>query len=186
MGNNISVACSAKGVIPWHTDQMSVGQIEVFEEACLNANKRLCTRNEWFTGCTGPNENQYVFGNSFDPEICNSVDTFCDDYCEEYGIPEDQCYTEPNCGYHCGTSSSSQVWCFQISPTGSFASCTNEYGTMDMNGNVWEAVRDITGTGYEARGGAFNCADASKRFECGFGDIWYGQETGFRCCKDPL
>jgi hypothetical protein len=103
------------------------------------------------------------------------VDTFCDDYCQENDI--DPCNTGPNCGY--------AYYCFHAMPTGWFPDCTNGYGTLDLNGNLWEIVPSTSDPrGYEVRGGAFNCAGAATRLQCTFNAGWTGLFAGFRCCRD--
>ena len=174
MGHDNSTAVSRPGVIPWYTNPMSGDVLTLYELACQTAGKRLCSRQEFFSACSGPDDSTYVFGNAFDREICNCVDTFCDDYCEEHGIPN--CNTSANCGYTYNS--------FRIQPTGTFPGCTNSYGTFDLCGNVWEIVPSVEDSrGYEVRGGAFNCASARNRLACGFNAGWTDLYAGFRCCK---
>lgn len=151
--------------------------LAMFERACRDAGKRLCTAEEWGQACRGPSESIYVFGDTFDRETCNCVDTFCDDYCEDSGILPDECVTSPNCGY--------DYSCFHAVPTGQFPECTNELGTYDICGNVWEIVlSDTDERGYEVRGGAFNCAGATSRLQCTYNAGWTSLYAGFRCCLD--
>lgn len=168
------VATSRPGVMPWYANPMSLAALAQFMAGCQNAGKRLCTKEEWFEACNGPNDTIYFFGNQWNQEVCNSVDTFCDDYCAANNISP--CNTNENCGY--------TYYCFHIMPTGSFQNCTNEYGLYDVNGNVWEVVPADTPRGYEVRGGAFNCAYPSVRFRCDFNATWDSLYAGFRCCKD--
>lgn len=170
-------AYSRPGVIPWYVNPMSVEVLAEFEAACAAAGKRLCSAGEWEHTCSGPAETTYVFGNLFDRETCNCVDTFCDDHCLDSGIPEDECIMTDNCGY--------TYSCYHVVPTGELGGCTNELGTFDINGNVWEIVLSTTdGRGYEVRGGAFNCASAPSRLQCVFNAAWDALYAGFRCCKD--
>jgi len=175
MGVDVNKAVSQAGVIPWYVNPMSDRIFEQFQAACRNAGKRICEMDEFFTACSQDGQNLYVFGNTFDREICNCVDTFCDDYCIDHGI--DPCSTADNCGY--------TYYCFHAVPTGEFTGCTNAYGTFDINGNVWEIVPSDTDLrGYEVRGGAFNCAGASARLQCTFNAGWTALFAGFRCCRD--
>jgi len=177
-GTDESVAISRPGVLPWSVNPMTAEHFKTFRNACKAAGKRLCTKDEWFASCTGPNQTYYVYGDEFDRETCNSVDTFCDDYCKEQGIPSDECPTDSNCGYTYDS--------FHVVVTGLFDECTNEYGTQDINGNLWEAVpSEADSRGYELRGGAFNCASAVNRVNCSFNAGWSELYAGFRCCKDP-
>jgi len=169
------VAQSRPGVMPWHVSQMSMAALMEFKAGCEAAGKRLCTKDEWFEACNGPNDTIYFFGNTWDREVCNCVDTFCDDWCAQNGIS--MCDTSENCGY--------QYYCFHVMPTGSFPKCTNAYGLYDVNGNVWEVVPVDDPRGYEVRGGAFNCGTPSQRLRCDFNATWDQLYAGFRCCKDP-
>jgi len=183
-GSDSSIALSRGGVIPWTVNPMSADALDAFEAACGAAGKRLCTPDEWFVSCTGPDLTRYAFGDTFDKEICNCVDTFCDDYCAEHGIPEAECNLYTNCGYSCGTPAETEE-CFHSAPTGSFAGCTNGFGTFDISGNLWEVVPSETDPrGYEVRGGAFNCASASARLQCTYNADWNSLYAGFRCCRD--
>jgi hypothetical protein len=184
-GSDESMAVSKKGVIPWYVNPMTENALAAFENGCINAGKRMCEREEWFASCTGSEASTYVFGNTFSPEICNCVDTYCDDYCDANGISEEECNLLPNCGYSCGGSSGTTA-CFHVDPTGSFEGCTNSFGTYDISGNVWEIVPSTEDArGYEVRGGAFNCASASARLQCNYNASWVDLYAGFRCCKDP-
>lgn len=178
-GSDESVATSRQGVLPWMVNPMTYDHFLTFQAACRAAGKHLCTGQQWFDACSGPPPGTtYAFGNSFDKEICNCVDTFCEEYCEANGIAPASCSVGANCGY--------DYYCFHETPTGSFPGCTNEYGTLDMAGNVWEIVpSDTDGRGYEVRGGAFNCAAASTRLTCTFNAGWSELYAGFRCCSYP-
>ena len=174
-GTATSRALSQPGVLPWMVNPMTTGHLEQFEAACAAADKRICTKDEWVAACVGPDQLPYVYGATFDRETCNCVDTFCDDYCSEQGLST--CDTASNCGYTYNS--------FHAMPTGSFPECTNEYGTFDVNGNVWEIVPSgADSRGYEVRGGAFNCASASARVSCSFNASWTTLYAGFRCCRD--
>lgn len=173
-GVDSSRAYSRAGVLPWMVNPMTKAELGAFESACAAAGKRLCTKDEWFAACTGPKLTTFVYGDHFDREACNCVDTYCDDYCEEMG--QSTCSSAENCGY--------TYYSFHEVVTGSFVNCSNEYGTLDINGNVWEAVPSSSDSrGYELRGGAFNCASPSTRVNCGFNAGWTELYAGFRCCK---
>jgi hypothetical protein len=173
-GVQTSVAMSRPGVLPWMVRPMSAADFTQFQAACAAAGKHLCTKNEWVAACSGPEQNPYVYGVTYDRETCNCVDTFCDDYCEQNAIAS--CSTSANCGYTYN--------CFHEVPTGELTGCTNMYGTFDINGNVWEIVpSDSDSRGFEVRGGAFNCAGAAERVSCSFNATWSDLYAGFRCCK---
>ena len=174
-------ALSRPGVVPWHVNPMTAEALVEFEAACAAAGKRLCTPDEWAAACCGPGRSgcpstsSYVYGDTFDRETCNIVDTFCDDHCLAEGI--DPCDTGPDCGY--------RYFCFRVMATESFPGCTNAVGTFDINGNVWEAVpvpTSVDPRGYQLRGGAFNCASAVARVNCEYNATWTTLYAGFRCC----
>jgi hypothetical protein len=201
-GSDNSVATSRRGVLPWYVNPMSAAALETFQAACQAASKRLCSATEWFESCRGPRQTTYVFGNSWDPLRCNSVDTYCQQCCDILGMSP--CLTTENCGYSDALSSSPYLpetcfinadygldtchVCFHVMPTGSFPDCTNQFGLYDVNGNLWEVVpvsTDVDSRGYQVRGGAFNCASPSARFACSFNASWTALYAGFRCCKEP-
>lgn len=171
-----SMALSRAGVLPWMVNPMTEAHLGEFQAACAAAGKELCSPEEWFSACTGPEQTPFVYGNAFNRETCNCVDTCCDDYCAAHSIGSTSCELTSNCGY--------TYDCFGVAPTGQFTGCTNEFGTLDMNGNVWEVVRSGSDPrGYELRGGAFNCASAATRVNCSFNANWTALYAGFRCCK---
>lgn len=180
-GVDDSIAVSRAGVLPWFMNpfpsDLSLG-LQKYQGACASAGKRLCSREEWFAACTGSGQTTYVWGNDWNPETCNCVDTFCDDYCADH--PEiSPCSTAYNCGY--------TYYSFHLMPTGSFETCRNEWGVYDVNGNLWEIVPsdvDPQARGFEVRGGAFNCGGPATRLECTFNANWLSLYAGFRCCKD--
>ena len=186
-GSDDSIAVSRVGVMPWYVNPITSADVPVFTAACEVAGKRMCTPEEWFASCTGSEGNIYVFGNTFNRETCNCVDTYCDDYCLSHGISLDECNLSSSCGYSCGEAGTSGAWCFRMMPTGSFPDCVNEYGAFDINGNLWEIIpvsTDIDSRGFMIRGGAFNCAGASARLQCTYNAGWTSLYAGFRCCKD--
>ncbi len=172
-GTDETKAYSRAGVLPWMVHPMTLATLEKFAAACAAAGKHLCTVQEWMAACEGSEKHVYHFGDIFDREVCNCVDTFCDDYCEAFNIQT--CSTEANCGYTYN--------CFKVMPTGSFPKCTAGDGLYDVNGNVWEIVDNGAG-GYLIKGGAFNCASAADRLKCSFSAGWNDLYAGFRCCKE--
>lgn len=172
-GTATNKAFSKPGVLPWMVRPLNNTYFDEFKAACTAVGKRLCRDDEWTTSCKGPEELTYSWGNTWDRKICNNVDTFCDEYCAQTGIPEAECNKSSGCGY--------DYYCFKVVPTGSFENCKNDAGAFDINGNVWETTD--TGSGYATRGGAFNCAGAESRLTCTFKG-WTDLYAGFRCCKD--
>jgi len=208
-GTDESVAQSKSGVLPWYVNPMSATALDEFQAACQAAGKRLCSSAEWLEACEGPEQNDYVFGNDWDPTLCNSVDTYCQECCETLGLdltacstayPPDYCPTVANCGYSSELTSSytpetctiSAEYgrdtchvCYHVMPTGASPRCTSGNGLFDVNGNVWEIVPWEDSRGYQVRGGAFNCGSPRDRFRCAYNASWDELYAGFRCCKDP-
>jgi len=176
-GDVSDVAVSQPGVLPWYTTPMGPEVVDLYEAACQAAGKRLCRLEEWVSVCRGPARTEYAFGDTFDPETCNCVDTWCDDYCADHPeIPD--CPTGTGCGY--------ATYSFRAVPTGEFLDCVSHHGAFDVCGNLWEVVlAESNLLGYEVRGGAFNCAGAAERLKCSFNATWLGLYAGFRCCRDP-
>lgn len=169
-GTDGTVALSREGVIPWEVDNNQEA-----EDACRAAGKRLCSESEWHTACVGPDETVYGYGNEYDPLICNGIDTFC--YCDEPECQSREVCPFEYCYQSCGGGS------IHLTPTGAFTGCTNGYGVLDMNGNVWEHTAG--GDETRIRGGAFNCLDSKRYHRCDYipGD-WSPAARGFRCCAD--
>jgi sulfatase modifying factor 1 len=171
VGSNESHATTRLGVLPWKVSEQSQASA-----ACEAAGKRLCTEEEWTTACMGPAETTYAYGDSYEAETCNGIDSNCDCdsaaadcACDEHGGPYRGCYSD--CGGSIG-----------MEATGSRDGCTNPFGVWDINGNVWEYVD--SSAEYPVRGGAYNCGDSSTFHRCDFVPTWNPSARGFRCCHD--
>lgn len=171
------VAQSAPGVLPWFPVTLSTARA-----ACQAAGKRLCRLDEWVHGCSGTAGMTYGYGNTYDPSICNGIDTFC--YCDSAA-----CSSLSQCPYaHCFSMPSTEGpgpcgAYFHVTPTGSFPSCISEYGAYDVNGNVWELADTDDGLEH-FRGGAYNCSDSEELHRCDHDGTWNPSAKGFRCCQD--
>ena len=163
-GSDSSMATSRAGVLPWFSSDSSEMSRTIAAAACLAADKRLCTAQEWAVVCGGPDDLSYCYGDPYDPTICNGIDTYCD--CDPY----------PHCYDDCGAS-------FHVMPTGAFSGCTNAFGIYDINGNVWEVVASDDGLDHY-RGGAYNCKDSEALHACSYDATWDPSAKGFRCCAD--
>jgi formylglycine-generating enzyme len=173
-GTETEIAYSRKNKMPWMVNPMTDNHYEEFKSACLAAGKRLCKNDEWVAACEGPEKYSYSWGNDWNRTICNNVDSFCDDHCEENDIAIEDCNLSENCGY--------EYYCFKPVPTGEFEKCANFSGALDICGNVWE-ITD-TGNSYLIKGGAFNCAGPAARLKCSYAAGWKELYAGFRCCMD--
>jgi len=162
--DNAGAPQSVEGLMPWTNIAQSDAQA-----ACIKAGKRLCSPDEWYQACRGPDGQTYSYGRDYNPTTCNGIDAFC---------------SEPEKG--CGKKEADEgLRNFHMTPSGDFDSCTNEYGVFDINGNVWEWDDETSG---QAHGGAYNCIDSERLHRCDFirSDMASNPtaNVGFRCCSD--
>jgi hypothetical protein len=145
MGEGNTKAISRPGVMPWQ-----VGSNAEAQTACEASGKTLCSADQWYMVCSGPDELVYSYGNEYHPTTCNGID--------KYGSA------------------------FRMDVTGANLGCTNSYGVLDMNGNIWEHI--LGGDNTTIRGGAYNCGDSETYHRCDYiPGTWSPLATGFRCCK---
>ena len=62
MGTGVTMACNVKSVIPW-----SNVSYQDARNACIEAGKRLCTKEEWMAAC----EKTYPYGSGYVAGTCN-------------------------------------------------------------------------------------------------------------------
>ncbi len=165
-GTDSSRAVSRAGVLPWQTETLAPADAAA---ACAAAGKRLCLMREWEVVCSNVDATAYVYGDEYDPAVCNAIDTHCDPDCGVY----------PDCYWDCESD-------YRVLPTGSMDGCVAEFGVYDLSGNVWEAVQGDDGADH-FRGGAFNCGDPALAHSCAYDGVAAGpfpSARGFRCCAD--
>ncbi len=174
-------AVSSPGIFP----QAYVSQNQA-ETACNNAGKRLCTKNEWKTACSGPAHHSYPYGDSYQAKKCNAkkphvLGLF-------YGeIPSNWSYAnfnDPRLNVQPGF----------LEKTMERKECSNEYGVYDMIGNVQEWVSDRIKWGHlKGRGVFMGSYYGNRGDESGVGcnyeinahePDYHDYSVGFRCCKD--
>jgi len=152
------VVCSRAGVIPW-TDVTWDEAVA----ACATVGARLCPGAEWDNGCYGEGRTSYPYGNTYDPNACNVLES------------PDGCLT--------GTC--------RLVPTGSYPRCRSASSALDMTGNASEWVGDQRTFGdemYDVRGGHYASADDAN-IRCRNAHFWrertyHDPMLGFRCCRD--
>ncbi|MBN2343744.1 MAG: SUMF1/EgtB/PvdO family nonheme iron enzyme [Deltaproteobacteria bacterium] len=170
-GADDSMALSRPGVMPWQVVDNAAAQA-----ACESAGKTLCTADQWYRACIGPDATEYSYGNEYEAAACNGIDTFCN--CESSACSESAECPFALCYHTCGAN-------YHLMPTGSFPGCTNGYGVFDMNGNLWEHTR--SGNDMTIRGGAYNCSDSPRLHKCSYvPGTWTPSARGFRCCADAI
>jgi hypothetical protein len=70
-GTATDMAMSQPGVMPWRNTSLN----EV-AAACARAGKRLCEPAEWEQACRGTEGTAYCYGDTYEPETCNGIDSF--------------------------------------------------------------------------------------------------------------
>lgn len=153
-GVSTSQALSRPGVLPW-----TGVEYQDAEAACLAADKRLCTEDEWERACRGSSNNVYPYpGNKVDREKCVG-----------FGFqlnPTDPLARNPL-------------------PTATATECRTEAGIYDMSGNVseWVQRKRVRGGHYGSQSEELRCRterDPARQNVPADG-------TGFRCCANyPL
>jgi hypothetical protein len=182
-GSDETYATSRPGVKPWLLPgNPPLAAIDEARTACENAGKRLCQPWEWQMTCGGTQQTVYPYGDDYEPETCNGIDTFCHCTtapCNNYDpCPYPHCYHQDPQGNEGGCGAA-----FHVTNTGAFANCTNDYGIYDISGNVWEVVDTNDGLQH-FRGGAFNCYNSENLHRCAYDATWGPSAKGFRCCRD--
>lgn len=169
-------AVSEPGVFP----QGYVSQLEA-EKACANANKRLCTRAEWLTACTGALKEYYVYGPSFDGGKCGDNKRphvmslyFGPNNPSKYWTGEE--FNDPIINATPG----------YLDRTGSHPEC-HRGGVYDLEGGLHEWNSDVGTNGM----GTFSSSCYSDNdLGCGYyaqthARAYHDYSTGIRCCADP-
>ena len=146
-------------------------------KACRQANKRLCTRQEWVQACEGRRRLPYPYGIAREHGVCN-VDRM-------------------------NVSGTSSAWAeprlvsLEVQrvdrrmPAGSMPRCISPYGVLAMTGNVAEWVEDRSaearrdGTEAQWVGGHWGRVPATCRArKTPRSPNEKRVDTGFRCCAD--
>jgi sulfatase modifying factor 1 len=157
-------------------------------EACKHAEKRLCARDEWLSACRGPQHTRYPYGDVRREGICN----------DRFDRPTAHPVTRLFQATKARGDSADKMWqpsfmndprlhelSDTVSASGAFPGCTNEYGALDMVGNLHEWIADPKGSflgGYfmdTIRNGE-GCEYRTTAHDFSYHDY----STGFRCCAD--
>lgn len=146
-------------------------------QACAEAGKRLCTRDEWELACRGPENNIYPYGNTRQDGACNDSRTV-HPAVEYFGTTEAWIWSELD--HSCLNQLADG-----LDPAGANESCVTPGSVFDMMGNLHEWVSDPAGT---FKGGFYvdtvlngeGCLYTTTAHSFTYWDY----STGFRCCYD--
>ncbi len=149
------------------------------KEACLNAGKRLCNREEWQTACRGRARTKHPYGPSFKPLACN-VGRYYHPAFLLHGHSSIG-HTDPRLNL---VDERGRDPLLRL--TGVTEGCASRWEggvVYDMEGNLDEWIDDEAGVfvgGFYARGTRQGCeAEVS-----GHSPSYYDYSLGTRCCRD--
>lgn len=138
-------------------------------DACAQAGKRLCTKEEWVSACQG--------ARAVDD---NGNGQFADDMIEGTAYPYGDDHDEHRCWDDMRGDEDRPVY------SGELPGCVTAQGVYDLTGNVEEWVGDSAQTAV-LLGGAWDTPEDHARCyrrNDTFGPGYKSARTGFRCCAD--
>ncbi len=167
-------ARSARGTLP----QAYISQEEA-ASACREADKRLCTDDEWRAACKGPLGTPYPYGARRHAGACN--DRGVEPIAATLGRPA----TNETWGFDPMNDPRLYLVPGSVARTGRFDRCASEVGAHDMVGNLHEWTADPQGT---LRGGYYldteRLGEGCDYAAVGHDTTYRDYSTGFRCCAD--
>ena len=148
-------------------------------QACRNAGKRLCTRQEWVTACRGEHDTQFPYGDSYEADRCN-VNRPAHPAVLLHGNASIH-HLDPrlNLAEDRGKA--------LLRRTGDTSSCGSAWGSdkvYDMVGNLDEWIEDPQGMfvgGFFSRATKEGCEAAISSHP----PEYYDYSLGARCCLTP-
>jgi sulfatase-modifying factor enzyme 1 len=162
-GSTSAVAQSERFVQPLH----GVSWYQA-RAACANAQKRLCSAEEWTRACRGDGDTTYPYGDAYQPTTCNG-------YQATRGAPVE--------------TGAMIVPVPLMDGTIEAHGCVSQDGAYDMSGNVWEwnstsyfqgARRGLAGGSFRSNKIGLRCVTEDNHAAPDDHDETYG----FRCCID--
>ncbi len=177
-------AVSKPGVFPQGFSNRAIAA-----RACTNAGKRLCSRDEWYKACVGPNgprptNGQYPvafpYGPSYEKGKCN-FQVVPGHPLMIVGRSSSQ-LDDPR--LMLAESGGQRL----LAKTGAFDQCTNAYGVYDMVGNQDEVVSDTSGDHMIFVGGFYSRDQGARPSGCAsaisahHASLYTDYSIGFRCC----
>lgn len=168
------VAMSKPGVVP---NGYLSGLIA--KRACVNAGKRLCTKDEWQTACKGVQKRQFPYGDKYVQGACNIFRAM---------HPAKELHDNASIGHldprlNLVKDGSDPL----LRPTGGTPRCKSEWpdgAAHDMNGNLDEWVEDDHGLfmgGFYSRSKKDGCESQVSAHV----NAYFDYSTGTRCCVEP-
>ncbi|MBX5482032.1 MAG: SUMF1/EgtB/PvdO family nonheme iron enzyme [Myxococcaceae bacterium] len=127
------------------------------KRSCEAKGKRLCTEEEWEKACKGPGNARYPYGNTYDPNACNTEDELG----EDRPLAASGRFSKCRSGYGVADLSGNAA----------------EWTASAYAGNADKAQKggSFTKPDYAARCSARKNGSPGSR----------GADVGFRCCADP-
>jgi sulfatase modifying factor 1 len=157
-----------EGVVP-----ATMVTFEQARSACEEEDKRLCSDTEWRFACEGREGFEMPYGNSRDPEACNT------------GRRSER--IRPDELWEARDVSRVLVRVDRRVASGSMTRCTSPFGVRDTTGNVEEWATGASGIEAALLGGDASMADPRCRtVKKTRQTALRSPHAGFRCCRDPL
>ena len=148
-------------------------------DACTNAGKRLCRRDEWTQACRGESNTKFPYGNKYQAGLCN-VHRQSHPARLVHGDASMH-HLDPRLGLTADDDGP------LLQNTGTSSQCASRWGNdavYDMVGNVDEWIDDPGGAflgGFFSRGTKEGCDASIDVHSPGYLDY----SLGVRCCSDP-
>jgi hypothetical protein len=168
---------------------------------CQAKGKRLLFDDEWSQAAAGPDTFAYVYGDTYDSQICNDNKTW---------ISPNQTLLNlwPSLPYICNINSFAELIdsvladtntsasathvlsLYQADSSGTNLGCVSYYGIFDMNGNVseWTTRRDGGSPNFHGnlKGGYWAGPSTIQSSVTAHADAFRYYNSGFRCAADSI
>jgi hypothetical protein len=167
-------AVSRPGVVPQGYLSYSLAEL-----ACKNADKRLCTEDEWVTACRGARQTKFPYGTSFELGACNVYRYYHPAFLLHGNSSVGHTDPRLNLILERGKDPVLRL-------TGATERCTSHWGAArihDMVGNLDEWVSDEGGVfvgGFYARATREGCEARISSHS----PQYYDYSLGTRCCRN--
>ena len=169
---------------------------------CTARGERLLFDDEWVTVAAGPSLLPYVYGLTYDPQICKDDKTYISPneiLLNNWPIGESNTMITSFTDLINGASAVSPeaeasanevVRLYQADNSGSNLNCFSYYNIFDLNGNVgeWTTRRDGGSTDFHGsiKGGYWFQPRTIQSSVTAYGDAFRAYYLGFRCAKDEI